>query len=206
MLPWAECMCSSWVKAEPKVRHVLVICCTSCCCPLTSSCQPFLGLLLVAIVTVQLIGLSCHCTHGNVSNACSEVLPGFTAPLQYESLWGYPNRPPDLKVSLLLQRRKAQFSLVKTCRLAKVWIWAFLGLKYTMMRVDKLDKVEINPLLCCVGSPSTTLFPPIFLSLPAWHYKIIHFKWLRHWKNNSMTAWSCRSLTLRGFYIWHKWL
>lgn len=37
-------------------------------------------------------------------------------------------------------------------------------------------------------------------------YKIIRFKLLRHCKNDSMTVWTCRSLTLRGFYIWHKWL
>lgn len=162
-LPWAECMCSSWVKAETKVRHVLVICCTFCCCPLTPSCQLFLGLLLVAIVTVQLIGLSCHCTHGNVRNACSEVLPGFTAPLQYESLWGYPNWPPDLEVSQLLPRRKAQFSSepgnYKSLHVHKgdLWIFIFLWLKPTKMRIDKLDKVEINPLLCCVLSRYDTL-------------------------------------------------
>lgn len=46
-----------------------------------------LGVLaLVAIVTEQLIGFSCHCRLGNVSNACSEVPTGFATLLQYGSL------------------------------------------------------------------------------------------------------------------------
>lgn len=44
-------------------------------------------LVVVAIVTEQLIGLSCCCRRRNGNNACSEVLSGFTALLQYVCLW-----------------------------------------------------------------------------------------------------------------------